>query len=62
MNNFLFSNIVKRFNIALKLKNSCHKLGYIFYEEIINKFINNRFISFDNKILLKEYKNIISKK
>jgi hypothetical protein len=62
MNNLLFSHIVKTFNIGLKLKNSCYKLGNIFYEEIINKFINNRFISFDNKILLKEYRNIISKK
>jgi glycosyltransferase involved in cell wall biosynthesis len=61
MNNFIFTNILKRFNLGFKLKISGNILGYIFYKEIIDKYINNRFILKENKELLNAYRNVISK-
>ena len=42
MTNFIFTNILKRFNIGKKLKISGNILGHFFYKEIINEFINKR--------------------
>ena len=59
INNFIFTNIAKKLNIGLRLKNLRYNLYYDFYKKIINKYINNKFISIDNKILLNKYKNNI---
>ena len=62
MNNILFTNIIKRFNIVRKSSSSVYKKYYRLYKEIINEYINNKYIYIDIKKFLREFINLIEKK
>ena len=58
--NLIFSSLNRRFNIIYLLSISNINLKY--YYNIITRYINCKFISHENKIILRQYKDIIEKK
>ena len=61
MNNILFTNIVKRFNILRKSSSSVYKKYYRLYKEVINEYTNNKYIYIGIKKFLREFINLIEK-
>jgi hypothetical protein len=63
MVNHLFTSLNKRLNIKSKfLSLIFNNDDYIFYDNIFNMYINCKFISNENKMILQSLKNIINKK
>ena len=58
--NLIFTILNRRFNIIYLLSISNINLKY--YYNIITRYINCKFISHENKIILRQYKDIIEKK
>lgn len=58
--NLIFTSLNKRFNIIYLLSISTLNLKY--YYNIITRYINCKFTSHENKIMLRKYKDIIEKK
>jgi hypothetical protein len=56
--NYMFTLINRGFNIKRYLSSSSFNDLYIYYD-IVNKLLNCKFISVENKLLLHELKNII---
>jgi glycosyltransferase involved in cell wall biosynthesis len=62
INNFIFTYMIKRFNIKQKFEDLHRKPDYTFYQNIINKFLNNKYIAYNIKIILKDVQKIIKKR
>ena len=57
MTNVLFTNVIRRFNIGQNMKNN---YNYNIFTTTINKFLNNKYINDDIKLILKGIKMIIN--
>ena len=57
MANYLFSKLFKN----IKIERETSKKNLNFYDEIIKMYINNKFISNENKNIFKKFKKIIEK-
>ena len=60
MANLLFTNLNKNFNVGQKLNS--WKEDFTFFNDIINQYLNNTFITDENKYILEDFKNIIEKR
>ena len=62
MANWVFSRMIKSFNIEKELSYSFLNGDFNFYYDIINKFLNCKFISKKNNLILLKLKNKIQNK
>ena len=60
MANLLFTNLNKNFNVGAKLNQWTEDFTY--FNDIINTYLHNTFITDENKYVLEDYKNIIEKR
>ena len=59
MANYLFSRILKKVNVEKELSTSFLNDDFNFYYDIINMFLNCKFTSEENNLILQKLKNII---
>ena len=59
MLNFLFTKLIKQFNIEKNLANLSSKEDLNFYYDIINLYLNCKFITNENKYYFNSLKNIV---
>ena len=62
MSNFLLSYYIQIFSRKQTVENIKQKDTMQYFLNLINKFINNKFINKENKYILKNYKKFINKK
>ena len=60
MANLLFTNLNKNFNVGAKL--NAWKEDFSFFVEVINQYLNNTYITDENKYILEDFKNIIDRR
>ena len=62
MANVLFTNVIRRFNIRKNMKsnNNIYNFVYNFFILIIKKYLNNKYIYEDIKLILKELRVLIN--
>lgn len=60
MANLLFTNLNKNFNVGAKL--NAWKEDFSYFVEVINQYLNNTYITDENKYILQDFQNIIEKR
>lgn len=60
MANLLFTNLNKNFNVGAKL--GAWTENFTYFDEIVNMYLNNTYITDENKYILQDFKSIIEKK
>ena len=60
MANLLFTNLNKNFNVGGKL--NAWKEDFSYFVEVINQYLNNTYITDENKYILQDFQNIIEKR
>ena len=57
MANLLFTNLNKNFNVGAKL--GAWTENFTYFDEIVNMYLNNTYITDENKYILQDFQNII---
>ena len=60
MANLLFTNLNKNFNVGAKL--NAWREDFSYFVEVINQYLNNTYITDENKYILQDFQNIIDRR
>ena len=60
MANLLFTNLNKNFNVGAKLNQ--WKEDFSFFNDVVNTYLHNTYITDENKYVLEDFKSIIERK